>query len=177
VDIRRFGVGYRRSDGPPGTRGAAATPIHSDRRGVVAELALRPNSSVAPHSNANLAYLLVIEGGGFVQVGEEKARIAAGEAVVWPPDVDHAVWTELTPLRAIVVEFAVDAADAAVELIEPAGAVPDAPGPAEVETARGSAGPAIPNGAGGAAPQAAGALAPKPPIEPEEHRSTEQEPL
>ena len=176
MDIRRFGVGYRRSDGPPGTRGAAATPIHSDRRGVVAELALRPNSSVAPHSNANLAYLLVIEGGGFVQVGDEKARVAAGEAVVWPPDVDHAVWTELTPLRAIVVEFALDRADAVVELIEPAGVVPDAHGPGEGKGA-GSPGPAIPNEAGGAAPRVAGALAPRPPIEPEEHRSTEQEPL
>jgi quercetin dioxygenase-like cupin family protein len=177
VEIRRFGVGYRRSDGPPGTRGASATPIHSDRRGVVAELALRPNSSVAPHSNANLAYLLVIEGGGFVQVGDEKARVAAGEAVVWPPDVDHAVWTELTPLRAVVVEFAVDPADAAVELIEPAGAVPDAGGPAEEQMARGSPESAIPYEAGGAAPRVAGALAPKPPIEPEDHRSTERESL
>jgi hypothetical protein len=144
---------------------------------VVAELALQAHSSVAPHSNANLAYLLVIEGGGFVQVGGETARVAAGEAVVWPPDVDHAVWTELTPLRAIVVEFAVDPADATLELIEPTGAVPDADGPAQAEMAHGSPGSATPYEAGSAAPQVAGALAPKPPIQPEQHRSTEQEPL
>ena len=83
-----------------------ATPLHGDERGVLAELALKPNAAIAPHSNSNLTYLLVIEGGGFVQVGDERARVAAGDAVVWPPNVIHAAWTELTPLRAIVVEFA-----------------------------------------------------------------------
>lgn len=82
---------------------------------MIAELALKPNAAIAPHSNANLCYLLVIEGGGFVQVGEERARVAAGEAVVWPPNVVHAAWTELTPMRAIVVEFA-DAPSAALLL-------------------------------------------------------------
>ena len=72
----------------------------------MAELAFRPNAAMAPHSNPNLVYFVVIEGGGFVQVGDEQARVAAGEAVVWPPDVVHAAWTELTPMRAIVVEFA-----------------------------------------------------------------------
>ena len=92
----------RAYEGPPGTRGVEATPIHGDERGVVAELALRPHASLAAHSNPNLAYLLIIEGGGFVQVGDERARVAAGDAVVWPPDVVHAVSTELTPMRAIV---------------------------------------------------------------------------
>ena len=36
---------------------------------------------------------------------------------MWPPDVIHSAWTELTPMRAIVVEFALgrdaDAAGAA----------------------------------------------------------------
>ena len=106
MEIRRFGIGHRRHDGPPGTRGAEATPVHVDELGSIAELALKPNAAIAPHSNPNLTYFLVIEGGGFVQVGNEKARVAAGDAVVWPPNVVHAAWTELTPMRAIVVEFA-----------------------------------------------------------------------
>ena len=106
MEIRRFGIGHRQQDGPPGTHGVEATPIHVDNRGLVAELALKPNAAIAPHSNPNLSYFLVIEGGGFVQVGDERARVAAGEAVVWPPNVVHAAWTELTPMRAIVVEFA-----------------------------------------------------------------------
>ena len=106
MEIRRFGIGHRRPDGPPGTRGVEATPLHADERGVIAELALKPNAAIAPHTNSNLTYLLVIEGGGFVQVGEERTRVAAGEAVVWPPNVVHAAWTDLTPMRAIIVEFA-----------------------------------------------------------------------
>jgi quercetin dioxygenase-like cupin family protein len=106
VEIRRFGIGYRRKEGPAGTHGVEGQPIHADERGVIAELAFHPNAAIAPHTNPNLTYLVVIEGGGFVLVGDERARVAAGEAVVWPPDVVHAAWTEQTPMRALVVEFA-----------------------------------------------------------------------
>ena len=40
-----------------------------------------------------------------VQVGDERARVAAGEAVLWPADVPHAAWAELSEMRAIVVEL------------------------------------------------------------------------
>lgn len=153
MEIRRFGIGHRRHDGPPGTHGAEATSVHVDERGVVAELALKANASIAPHSNPNLAYLLVIEGGGFVQVGDERARVAAGDAVVWPPNVVHAAWTELTPMRAIVVEFA----------------------PVDV-----SAGPLMMAGERVEPPaesmRAEGALAPKTAILPPDRESSEQEP-
>jgi hypothetical protein len=49
----------------------------------------------------------VIEGGGWVGVGDERTRVQAGEAVVWPPDVLHAAWTDGAPMRAIVVELPV----------------------------------------------------------------------
>jgi quercetin dioxygenase-like cupin family protein len=124
MEIRRFGIGHRRQDGPPGTRGVEASPVHVDARGVVAEIALKQNAAIAPHSNPNLAYFLVIEGGGFVQVGDERARVAAGEAVVWPPNVVHAAWTELSPMRAIVVEFAPGADEAELPLIEGAAIQP-----------------------------------------------------
>ncbi len=106
MEIRRFGTGHRRPDGPPGTRGVQGRAIHSDERGVVAELALERGGSISPHSNPNLTYFLVIEGGGFVSVGDETARVSAGDAVVWPPDLVHAAWTDFTPMWAIVVEFA-----------------------------------------------------------------------
>lgn len=106
MDIRRFGIGFRRNEGPAGTHGVEGQPIHSDSRGSIAELAFRPHAAIAPHTNPNLTYFVVVEGGGFVQVGDETARVAAGEAVVWPPNVTHAAWTESTPMRAIVVEFA-----------------------------------------------------------------------
>ena len=111
MEIRRFGIGYRRHEGPAGTHGVDGQSIHADRRGVIAELAFRPNAAMAPHTNPNRTYFVIIEGGGFVQVGDERARVAAGEAVVWPPNVVHAAWTEQSSMRALVVEFAVGGAD------------------------------------------------------------------
>ena len=128
MEIRRFGIGHRRGEGPAGTHGVEGQSIHADDRGAIVELAFRPRAAMAPHSNPNLTYFLVIEGGGFVQVGDERARVAAGEAVVWPPDVAHAAWTEETPMRALVVEFAVEGRPApALEERE----IGDAIGPAE----------------------------------------------
>jgi len=154
MEIRRFGIGHRRPEGPPGTRGVESTPLHGDERGVVTELAFKPGAAIAPHTNSNLTYLLVIEGGGFVQVGEERTRVAAGEAVVWPPDVVHAAWTELTPMRAIVVEFAAPS-DAATGLAPAEGEPP-------ASQKRGLA--------------AEGSLAPAPAVMPPDRESPEQEP-
>ena len=165
MEIRRFGIGHRQKDGPPGTRGVEATPIHSDGRGVVAELSLKPNAAIAPHSNPNLAYLLVIEGGGFVQVSDERARVSAGDAVVWPPDVVHAAWTELTPMRAIVVEFAPEPELTAPLLLEG--------GPVEI-AAEEAAAPA--SGSRPEPARADGALRPKPDSLPPDRESPEREP-
>jgi quercetin dioxygenase-like cupin family protein len=105
IEIRRFGVGHRRADGPPGTVGITSQLIHSDRRGVVTELAFGRGGRMEPHSNPNTTYFIVIEGGGWVLVGDERARVAAGEAAIWPPNVPHGAWTELSAMRAFVVEF------------------------------------------------------------------------
>jgi quercetin dioxygenase-like cupin family protein len=106
VEIRRFGVGNRRPDGPPQTTGVAGQVIHADGRGVVSEMAFARRASIEPHSSPNTTWFVVIEGGGWAQVGDERARVAAGEAVLWPADVVHAAWTELSEMRAIVVEYA-----------------------------------------------------------------------
>jgi len=106
MEIRRFGVGHRRPDGPDGTTGVASQVIHADARGVVAELAFARRATMDLHSSPNSAWLVIVEGGGWVQVGEERARVAAGEAVLWPAGVEHAAWTELSEMRAFRVEFA-----------------------------------------------------------------------
>ncbi len=105
MEIRRFGVGHRRHGEVPGTKGVSGQPIHSDERGYLGELAFAPHAHITPHTNPNTTYFVVIEGGGYVLVGEERARVAAGEAVIWPANVLHGAWTETTPMRAIVVEF------------------------------------------------------------------------
>lgn len=105
IEIRRFGVGHRRPDGPPGTVGIEGRVIESRSTGSVAELAFGRNARITPHANPRSCYFLVIEGGGWVGVGDERTRVIAGEAVVWPPDVLHAAWTDGVPMRAIVVEL------------------------------------------------------------------------
>jgi len=105
MEIVRFGVGHRRPEGPPGTVGLQGQVIHSDARGLVSELAFGRNAQIEPHSNPNTTWFVVIEGGGWVAVGEDRMRIAAGEAVLWPAGLVHGAWTEATPMRAIVVEF------------------------------------------------------------------------
>jgi quercetin dioxygenase-like cupin family protein len=129
MEIRRFGVGNRRPDGPPRTTGVAGQVIHSDARGTITELAFARRASVEPHSNPNTTWLVVIEGGGWVQVGDERARVAAGEAVLWPADVVHGAWTELSEMRAFVVEYA-GADDAQVRGILAGRALPLPPGDA-----------------------------------------------
>ena len=79
--------------------------IFSDMGGVISELAFARGGAIEPHSNPNATWFVVIEGGGFVRVGDEQSRVAAGEAVLWPPAIPHAAWTDLGHMRAIVIEF------------------------------------------------------------------------
>lgn len=106
IEIRRFGVGNRRAEGPPGTVGVTAQIIHADARGLIAELAFARGARVEPHINPNPSWIIVIEGGGWVGVGTERTRVAAGEAVRWPPDTTIGAWTEHSEMRVIMVEFA-----------------------------------------------------------------------
>jgi quercetin dioxygenase-like cupin family protein len=106
MQVVRFGVGHRRPDGPAGTTGLQSQLIHSDGRGLAAELAFARNARIEPHTNPNTTWFVVIEGGGWVIVGEEVARVSAGEAVLWPAHEVHGAWTEASEMRAIVIEFA-----------------------------------------------------------------------
>ncbi len=157
IEIRRFGVGFRRPEGPPGTHGLSGQVIHSDARGLISELAFVRDAAIAPHDNPNTAWFCVIEGGGWVLVGDERRRVAAGEAVLWPANVTHAAWTDHGEMRAIVVEFA-GADDAALSAV--------------LEGAARRLGP----GETGAAARAEGTLAERP-LDPERHDRTAGEPL
>ena len=68
-------------------------------------MAFARGAAIEPHSNPNSSWFIVIEGGGWVGVDEERTRVAAGEAVLWPADIPHAAWTEHSEMRVFVVEF------------------------------------------------------------------------
>src|SRR4051812_5069591 len=106
MEIRRFGPGHRRLGGPPGTQNVEGAVIVHDDRAIVSELAFGRFAMVVPHENAeNSAIFIVISGAGWVQVGDERARINHGEAVLWPPGVPHGAYTDGTEMRAIIVEL------------------------------------------------------------------------
>jgi quercetin dioxygenase-like cupin family protein len=123
MEIRRFGVGHRRPDGPAGSYGVTGQLIHTDGRGVISELAFTAKAAIEAHSSPSTVWFVVIEGGGFVAVGDERSRIGAGEAVLWPAGVIHQAWTDGSHMRAIVVELA-GADDAAVRGLVEAGLLP-----------------------------------------------------
>jgi quercetin dioxygenase-like cupin family protein len=105
MEIRRFGPGHRRLDGPPGTQGLAGQLIWNDENASISELAFTRRGFIAPHTNPNTALFIVVSGGGMVRVGDEQVPINHGEAVVWPPDVIHGAYTDGVEMRAIVVEL------------------------------------------------------------------------
>jgi quercetin dioxygenase-like cupin family protein len=126
IEIRRFGIGQRRLIGPPGSVGLTGTILHADGRATVTEVAFSRNAKIEPHSSPNSTTFIVIEGGGWVGIGDEWTRIAAGEAAVWPADIPHAAWTEHSEMRALIVELA-GPDDGAVVAATDAAPPPEAP--------------------------------------------------
>ena len=104
MEILRFGPGVRREQRPAGTHGLAEHVIWSDPRARVTELAFGPRAVLPPQSSPQHSLFIVVSGGGWVQVGEERTAINHGEAVEWPPLVGHGAWTDGTHMRAILIE-------------------------------------------------------------------------
>ncbi|MEX1294672.1 MAG: hypothetical protein AB1Z67_00740 [Candidatus Limnocylindrales bacterium] len=78
--------------------------IWSDPRARVTELAFSRRALIAPQTSPDLGLFIVVAGGGWVQVGEERASVDHGEAVEFPPGVTHGAWTDGSTMRAILVE-------------------------------------------------------------------------
>lgn len=104
MEILRFGPGFRRSVAPSGTQGVADQTISSDPAVRITELALSRRSVIPPQTSPDRGIFIVVSGGGWVQVGDERAAIHHGEAVEWPPHISHGAWTEGSEMRVILVE-------------------------------------------------------------------------
>jgi quercetin dioxygenase-like cupin family protein len=104
MEILRFGPGHRRSHPLAGTQGLTHQTIWADSRVRVTELAFSRRALIPPQTSPDEGLFIVVAGGGWVQVGDERAGLNHGEAVEWPPDVAHGAWTDGSTMRAILVE-------------------------------------------------------------------------
>ena len=104
MEILRFGPGHRRSRPQAVTQGLSEGPIWADPRARITELAFSARGLLAPQTSPDHGLFIVVAGGGWVQVGDERTAINHGEAVEWPPGVAHGAWTEGSTMRAILVE-------------------------------------------------------------------------
>lgn len=104
MEILRFGPGFRRSRPREGTQGVGDQTIWSDPRARITELAFSTRALIAPQTSPDLGLFIVVAGGGWVQIGDERSSIDHGEAVEFPPGVAHGAWTDGSTMRAILVE-------------------------------------------------------------------------
>jgi quercetin dioxygenase-like cupin family protein len=105
VEIRRFGPGHRRSERAAGSIGTTASLLHAGPGARITELALDERALFGPLRSPLRGLLIMIEGGGWLALGDERQRVAAGEAIVLPADAERLLASDGAPLRAILVEF------------------------------------------------------------------------
>jgi quercetin dioxygenase-like cupin family protein len=130
VEILRFGPGLRRSVPSAGSQGVGSQTIWGDPRARITELAFSPHALIPPQTSPDLGVFIVVSGGGWVQIGDERTAINHGEAVEWPPGLAHGAWTDGSHMRALLIEVPDDAIEAPRRRAEP-------PTVTDVEPARG----------------------------------------
>jgi quercetin dioxygenase-like cupin family protein len=62
------------------------------------------DATIDEHAGTSHADVFCLEGQGFVSLGMESSPIASGQRVVWPPGVEHRLWTEDTEMVTLMVE-------------------------------------------------------------------------
>lgn len=82
-------------------------PLMLDTEHSVAALYFEPHATMDEHAADHPILFLVISGQGTLRLGGstgETRAIQAGEAILWPAQTDHTVWTDEEPLHAIAIE-------------------------------------------------------------------------
>ncbi len=131
MQIRRFSADMK-TKVPGGHPGLYAVPIQVDRSQIPTEaleayaqrvnglpllvnapmsvvaMYFDPHAILEEHSTDHPILFLVTGGQGTVRIGGphgETRIVHAGDAVLWPTNLDHMVWTDEEPLQAITIEM------------------------------------------------------------------------
>ena len=105
MEIRRFGPGTRRPEREAGAFGVSSALLHAGTNAHITEIALSDRAALGPVRSPNDGLLILIEGGGWLALADERQRVASGEAIALPAGVERLLATDGVPLRAILVEF------------------------------------------------------------------------
>lgn len=84
-------------------------PIVLDGPLMIEAMYFEPNAVLDEHSASHPIIFLVTAGSGYIRIGGpdgETREVSLGDAVLWPADTDHTVWTESERLEAIVAQLA-----------------------------------------------------------------------
>jgi quercetin dioxygenase-like cupin family protein len=68
-----------------------------------ANLRFSPNATIDEHSAPFEVDVICIAGEGFVSVGEQCSPFQAGQRIVWPPGINHRLWTENAEMETMMV--------------------------------------------------------------------------
>jgi quercetin dioxygenase-like cupin family protein len=87
----------------PGTVGVTCR-VMLKRAGIgIANLRFLPNATIDEHSAPFEVDVICISGEGFVSVGEQSSPFQAGQTIVWPPGINHRLWTESSEMETLMV--------------------------------------------------------------------------
>ena len=103
--VQRFGPGYRRPERAGDSHGVTSALLHAASGVRVTEIALAERAAFGPLRSSSDALLVVIEGGGWLAVADERQRVAVGESIEIPSGAERLLVTDGVPLRAIFIEF------------------------------------------------------------------------
>lgn len=82
-------------------------PLMLDAEHSVMALYFEPHATMDEHAADHPILFLVLSGQGTLRLGGstgETRTVQAGEAILWPAQTDHTVWTDEEPLHAIAIE-------------------------------------------------------------------------
>ena len=57
------------------------------------------------HAGHEAVLCVCVDGAGFVKVGDEISELVANQAVVWPVEKAHKVWTEKSSMTVLLIHF------------------------------------------------------------------------
>ena len=71
---------------------------------VLANLRFAPNATIDEHSASFEIDVVCLSGEGFVSIEHEQAPFRRGETVTWPARASHRLWTQGSPMEALMIE-------------------------------------------------------------------------